>query len=751
MTDWFPDQRDDWRVKLKRLLLDLDARIDFAVFQSGKWARELYERFTAIMDRFHVAGWRRWLIVEPLSEAATWGTFGLLLMLALAIPSFRETSDEDWLKKSELAVTFLDRYGNEIGNRGIKHNDSVPLEEMPDHLIKAVLATEDRRFYEHYGIDFYGTLRALMTNARAGGVVQGGSTITQQLAKNLFLSNERTIERKINEAFLASWLETHLSKKEILKLYLDRAYLGGGTFGVDGAAQYYFGKSVRDVTLPEAAMIAGLFKAPSKYSPLANLPAARARANVVLDNLVDTGFMTAGQVYGARRNPATPVDRREDYAPNYYLDWAFDEMRKLVDTFPKSVNDSFFVVRTALDPNLQRYADREAELILRQYGHDYGASQTALVIADLDGGVRAMVGGRDYGESQFNRAVDALRQPGSSFKPYVYATALANGFTPTSIVVDSPVCIGNWCPHNYSGGYSGSLTLTQAITNSVNIIPVKLSIALGDGNPKLGRAKIIQTARNFGIYTPLPDTPSLPIGADAVNVLEHAVAYATFPNLGRAVAPHAALEVRSGTGRLIWRFDRDGKRPEQVISPQVALEMIGMMNSVVERGTGKRAQLDATRVGGKTGTTNGYRDAWFVGYTGNFTGAVWMGNDDYTPTKRMTGGTLPALLWHNIMTYAHQNIELRPLPGLPPIPPHAPSVADAALLQKNPAPQQILLTRKAADALIRIEHSLDDASHALSVEAAPARTLGSLGGGEAGGSTVTAASELKPAGISRGN
>jgi penicillin-binding protein 1A len=751
VTDWFPDQRDDWRVKLKRLLLDLDARIDFAVYQTGKWTRELYERFTAIMDRFHVSGWRRWIIIEPLSEAATWGTFGLLLLLMLAIPSFRETSDEDWLKKSELAVTFLDRYGNEIGNRGIKHNDSVPLEEMPDHLIKAVLATEDRRFYEHYGIDFYGTLRALMTNARAGGVVQGGSTITQQLAKNLFLSNERTIERKINEAFLASWLETHLSKKEILKLYLDRAYLGGGTFGVNGAAQYYFGKSVRDVTLPEAAMLAGLFKAPSKYSPLANLPAARARANVVLDNLVDTGFMTAGQVYGARRNPATPVDRREDYAPNYYLDWAFDEMRKLVDTFPKSVNESFFVVRTALDPDLQRYADREAESTLRQFGRDYGASQTALVIADLDGGVRAMVGGRDYGASQFNRAVDALRQPGSSFKPYVYATALANGFTPNSIVVDSPVCIGNWCPHNYSGGYSGSLTLTQAITNSVNIIPVKLSIALGDGNAKLGRAKIIQTARNFGIYTPLPDTPSLPIGADAVNVLEHAVAYATFPNLGKAVTPHAALEVRSGTGEVIWRFDRDGKRPQQVISPQVALEMIGMMNSVVEKGTGKRAQLTDTRAGGKTGTTNGYRDAWFVGYTGNFTGAVWMGNDDYTPTKRMTGGTLPALLWHNIMTYAHQGVELRPLAGLPPIPPHAPSVADAALLKESAAPQQLLLTRKATDALIRIEHALDDASHALSVQAPPAGTLGAIDGGETHGGTVTAASELKPAGIPRGN
>jgi penicillin-binding protein 1A len=426
-------------------------------------------------------------------------------------------------------------------------------------------------------------------------------------------------------------------------------------------------------------------------------------------------------------------------------------MRKLVDTFPKSVNESFFVVRTALDPDLQRYADREAESTLRQFGHDYGASQTALVIADLDGGVRTMVGGRDYGASQFNRAVDALRQPGSSFKPYVYATALANGFTPNSIVVDSPVCIGNWCPHNYSGGYSGSLTLTQAITNSVNIIPVKLSIALGDGNPKLGRAKIIQTARNFGIYTPLPDTPSLPIGADAVNVLEHSVAYATFPNLGKAVTPHAALEVRSGTGEVVWRFDRDGKRPQQVISPQVALEMIGMMNSVVEKGTGKRAQLDGTRVAGKTGTTNGYRDAWFVGYTGNFTGAVWMGNDDYTPTKRMTGGTLPALLWHNVMTYAHQGVELRPLPGLPPIPPHAPSVADAALLKESPAPQQLLLTRKATDALIRIEHSLDDASHALSVEATPAGTLGLFDGGETRGGTVTAASELKPAGFSRGN
>ncbi len=498
------------------------------------------------MDRFYVGRWKRWIFIEPLSEAATLGLGGLLLMLALAVPAFRETADEDWLKKSDLAVTFLDRYGNPIGSRGIKHNDSIPLEDFPDNLIKATLATEDRRFYDHFGIDIAGTARALVTNAQAGGVRQGGSSLTQQLAKNLFLSNERTIERKVNEAFLAIWLETRLTKNEILKLYLDRAYMGGGTFGVDAAAHFYFNKSARDVNLAEAAMLAGLFKAPTKYAPHINLPAARARANVVLDNLVDAGFMTEGQVFGARRNPATAVDRRDENSPNYYLDWAFDEMRKLVDTFPKSYNERVFVVRTAIDLNVQRAAEDAIENQLRQFGRDYHATQAATVVADLDGGVRAMVGGRDYGASQFNRATDAYRQPGSSFKPYVYTTALLNGFKPTSIVVDGPVCIGNWCPQNYGHSYSGAVTLTQAITRSINVVPVKLSIAIGGkGGPKAGREKIVEVARRFGIKAPLPDTPSLPIGADEVTVLEHAVAYATFPNKGkighaarRAGSPH---------------------------------------------------------------------------------------------------------------------------------------------------------------------------------------------------------------------
>src|SRR5438876_375758 len=450
------------------------------------------------MDRFHVAGWRRWVLVEPASEGFSLGTGGLILMLALAIPAFRETADDDWLKKSELAVTFLDRYGNEIGSRGIRHNDSVPLEEFPDHLIKAVLATEDRRFYEHFGIDLPGTMRAVLTNARAGGVVQGGSSISQQLAKNLFLSSERTIERKVKEAFLAIWLEVRLPKNEIFKLYLDRAYLGGGTFGVDAAAQYYFNKSARDVNLSEAAMLAGLFKAPTRFAPHVNLPAARARANVVLDNLVEAGMMTEGQVFGARRNPATALDRRDERVANYYLDFAFDEMKKLVATFPKSLHERVFVVRTGLDVNLQRESENTVESMIRQYGNDYKARQAAAVVLDLDGAVRAMVGGRDYGQSQFNRATDALRQPGSSFKPYVYATALSNGFKPTSIVVDAPICLGNWCPQNYSHSFSGSVTLTQAITRSINVIPVRLSVMLGDGNPKVGRAKIIQTAQKMG-------------------------------------------------------------------------------------------------------------------------------------------------------------------------------------------------------------------------------------------------------------
>ncbi len=642
-------------------------------------------------------------------------------MLALAIPAFRETSDDDWVKKSELAVTFLDRYGNEIGTRGIKHNDALRLDEFPDHLIKATLATEDRRFYEHFGIDIPGLFRAMATNARAGGVVQGGSSISQQLAKNLFLSNERTIERKVKEAFLAIWLEVRLPKNEILKLYLDRAYMGGGTFGVDAAAQYYFNKSARDVNLAEAAMLAGLFKAPSRFAPHINLPAARARANVVLDNLVEAGFMTEGQVFGARRNPAMAVDRRDERSPNYYLDWAFDEMKKLTLTLPKIVHERVFVVRLAhrrRRPEARREDGREPAQAVRPRIPGEAGRRRA------DGHrrrVRAMVGGRDYGESQFNRATDALRQPGSSFKPYVYAAALASGgFKPNSIVVDSPVCIGNWCPKNYSGGFSGSMTLTMALTRSINVIPVKLSIALGNGNPKLGRAKIRETGAQ-GRH-PLAAARHA-VDADRRRRSHGARSHRRLRDLRQCrQGDHAACGARSAQQHrrpdLALRSRRQASRCRS--SPRRSrADMNMMMNSVVEAGTARRAILDGIKSAGKTGTTNAHRDAWFVGYTGNFIMGVWYGNDDYSPMHQMTGGSLPAQTWHDIMEFAHQGVELRNIPG---IAPNGSTVgktlADSAKDAAQQAARPTVLTKRGTDVLVRVERMMDDATRALATSGA---------------------------------
>jgi penicillin-binding protein 1A len=470
-------------------------------------------------------------------------------------------------------------------------------------------------------------------------------------------------------------------------------------------------------------MLAGLFKAPARFAPHINLPAARARANTVLDNLVEAGFMTEGQVFGARRNPATAMDRRDARSPDYYLDWAFDEMKKLVDTFPKSMTERVFLVRTALDSNLQRAAEQAVENSLRQYGRDYHASQAAAVVADHDGAVRAMVGGRDYGQSQFNRATDALRQPGSSFKPYVYAAALMNGFKPNSTVVDAPICLGNWCPQNYGRSYAGSVSLTTAITKSINTIPVRLSIALGKGNARAGRNMIVKLAKDMGLRTPLADTPSLPIGAGEVTVLDHTVAIATFPNEGKVVAPHAVLEVKTATGEVVWRFDRDGPKPRQVVPRQVALDMNMMLNSAAEQGTGRRAMLDGVRIAGKTGTTNAHRDAWFVAFTGNLIAGVWVGNDNYEPMQRMTGGSLPAMTWRAIMSYAHQGIELKNIPGVAPNP--APGSVPQAKVAAVPAAgdpslRPAVLTSRGADVLRRVERLMDDATRNLAVAGAPA-------------------------------
>jgi penicillin-binding protein 1A len=446
--------------------------------------------------------------------------------------------------------------------------------------------------------------------------------------------------------------------------------MGGGTFGAVAAADYYFGKRLQDITLAEAAMLAGLFKAPTKYSPNVNLPAARSRAVDVLHNMVEAGFVTEGQIQTALRNPATPVTRTKDITADYYLDWAFNEVKRLADA-GKLRNDRVLTVKTPLDLSIQRSADQAVENMLRRLGDQYDVDEAGVVILDPDGALRAMVGGADYGESQFNRATDALRQPGSSFKPYVYAAALASGlFKPDTPVVDSPVCVGNWCPQNYGRSYSGRQPMWLAVAKSVNTIPIKITTAIGKGMgithewkaAKAGREKIIQLAKAMGVTTPLTDTPSLPIGATEVTVMDQAAGFAVFANGGRVAKPYVATEVRNSSGEVIYRHADE--KPVQVLSSQVTADMNYMLNKVVEEGTARKAQIEGVKVAGKTGTTNGYRDAWFVGYTGNYVGAVWYGNDDHSPTNKMTGGSLPAMTWHEIMAPAHQGIELKPLPGL---------------------------------------------------------------------------------------
>ncbi len=645
--------RDPFQSSKKRRrglrLIEVDAWVDSTLFRAGRAIASVFEAFSVFMRRFRVTGFTR-VVMELLGDGVTLAAGGSVLALALALPAFQETRG-DWRARGDLAVTFLDRSGNEIGKRGLNQSDAVPLAEMPDALIKAVLATEDRRFYEHHGIDLLGIGRAMFENLRADAVVQGGSSISQQLAKNLFLSNERTIERKVKEAFLAMWLEANLSKDEILKLYLDRAYMGGGTFGVEAAAKFYFGKSVKNLDLAESALLAGLFKAPTRYAPHVNLPAARARANEVLTNMVQAGFVTEGQVIGARRNPAKVIEHdRLAGTPDYFLDYAFEQLKQL-----NISGDRVLTARTTIDMGMQKAAQDAVESTLRQSGPQYLVKEAALVGLETDGAMRAMIGGRDYGASQFNRATSALRQPGSSFKPFVYSAAMMNGFTPTTVIQDAPICISGWCPHNYGGGYAGPVTLTTGLVKSINTIPVRLAQAIG-------RDKIVDVAHRMGITTELKITRSLPLGAAEVTVLDMAGAYGAFATGGYKVTPYAITEVTNSAGKVLYEHKNHTSPPDEVLDPTTVAEMNGMLVQVPEWGTGRRAKLDGIRTAGKTGTTSAYRDAWFVGFTGNYVAAVWMGNDDYQPTRRLTGGTLPAQIWHEFMTYAHQSVVLKPIP-----------------------------------------------------------------------------------------
>ncbi|WCK02797.1 transglycosylase domain-containing protein [Agrobacterium tumefaciens] len=696
------EEKDDKKGRKKRhILLRIDSFIDSGLWTAAARLVDFWEDVTIASRKLHVRGWKK-LLVNLTCDALTFGTAGSVVLLALAMPAFEETK-KDWRYRGDFAVTFLDRYGNTIGHRGIIHEDSVPIDQMPDHFIKAVLATEDRRFFDHFGIDFIGLARAMSENARAGGVVQGGSTLTQQLAKNLFLTNERSLERKIKEAFLALWLETNMSKKEILSLYLDRAYMGGGTFGAAAAAQFYFGKNLTDVTLSESAILAGLFKAPAKYAPHVNLPAARARANTVLSNLVQSGLMTEGQVIGARRNPATVIDRADVKAPDYFLDWAFDEVQRLAAE--GKFKDHTVVVRTTIDTGLQQAAEQAMEMELREYGEGYRVKQGAMVMIENGGGVRAMVGGRDYGESQFNRATAALRQPGSSFKVYTYSATMEKGMKPETLISDAPVTWRGWSPQNYGRSYAGKVTLQMALAKSYNTVPVRLA------KDVLGTQVIVDTAKAMGVATPLRSDKTIPLGTSEVTVLDQATAYAVFPADGMQSRRHGIEQVLDYEGKVLYDFSHDEPPAKRVLSQEANSKMNQMLVTIPVMGTARRGALDNGIVsGGKTGTSQAYRDAWYVGFTGNYTTAVWFGNDEFTPMNNMTGGALPAMTYKRLMDYAHQGMELRPIPGIQnPLPTGArpqPSAEVAAASANTPAMPALTRPRSLSAEATRVIRSI---------------------------------------------
>ena len=632
-------------------LIEIDAWIDSSLWRSFHAFAAWWEGVTVFSRKFRVRGFNRFLF-EVMGEGLTLGLAGFVLLLALAQPAMKVTA-KGLPQETDYSVQFLDRHGDEIGRRGVLRAAAVPIDEMPDSFIKAVLATEDRRFFEHWGIDFFGLARAMSENARAGGVVQGGSTLTQQLAKNLFLSNERTIDRKIKEAFISLWLESHLTKREILAMYLDRAYMGGGTFGAAAAAEFYFDKNIRDVSMAESAMLAGLFKAPARYAPHINLPAARARANEVLTNMVQANFVTEGQVVASRRQPAVAVDRSSTQSPDYFLDFAFEEVQRLARE--AGLKQRSFLARTTIDMRLQQLADESVEYHLRQFGTNYDVEQGAMVVIGEDGGVRAIVGGRDYGVSQFNRATNALRQPGSSFKVFVYAAAMQAGMTPSDTIVDSPITIGRWSPQNYGRSFSGRVTLANALARSLNVPAVKLS-------QKVGMDTVTALASEMGVESPLRGDKTMALGTSEVTVLDQATAYGVFVNGGMDSHRHAIMQLMDASGQTIWDARRDMPPRKRILSEDATKSMNEMLVAVSERGTARRSQLSMTRVAGKTGTTQSYRDGWFVGYTGNFTAAVWYGNDSFRPTRNLTGGSLPAMTWQRFMETAHKNIELKPIP-----------------------------------------------------------------------------------------
>ncbi|MGA2993910.1 transglycosylase domain-containing protein [Bradyrhizobium sp.] len=580
-----------------------------------------------------------------------WGAIaavGLVIWVGAHLPAIQSLE----IPKRPPTIQITGADGSVLAIRGEMAGSNVALKDLPPYLPKAFIAIEDRRFYSHFGIDPWGILRAAVANILHRGVSQGGSTLTQQLAKNLFLTQERTFQRKLQEAELALWLERKHSKAEILELYLNRVYFGSGAYGVEAASQRYFGKSAKNVTIAEAAMLAGLVKSPSRLAPNRNPEGAEARAQTVLTAMAEAKFITEAQAQASIGHPSYNVKPVGAGTINYVADWIGEVLDDLVGQIDQSV-----VVETSIDPKLQAVAEAAIIDELAAKSVKFDVSQGAMVAMSPDGAVRAMVGGRNYSESQYNRAVMAKRQPGSAFKPFVYLTAIEAGLTPETVRQDAPLDIKGWKPENYGHQYFGPVTLTQALAMSLNTVAVRLVLEVGPKN-------VVRTAHRLGISSKLDANASIALGTSEVSVVELVGAYAPFANGGLGVSPHVVTKIRTVDGKVL--YTRSADQLGQVIDPHYVAMMNTMMQETLLSGTAHKAELPGWMAAGKTGTSQDFRDAWFIGYTANLVTGVWLGNDDSSPTKKATGGGLPVEIWTRFMKAAHQGVPPAPLPASTP-------------------------------------------------------------------------------------
>ena len=572
------------------------------------------------------------------------GAMGIVVYYGAKMPNIADWSVPD--RPPNVKIVSAD--GKLLANRGLTGGEAVGLHEMSPYIPQAVIAIEDRRFYSHFGVDPIGLSRAIASNAMAGRMVQGGSTLTQQLAKNMFLKPERTLERKVQEVLLSVWLERKHSKDQILEMYLNRVYFGSGAYGVEAASRRYFGKSAREVTLAEAALLAGLLKAPSKLSPARDPKAAGDRAELVLAAMRDQGFIGDKELNVAMHAPATRAASYWTGSEHYVADRIMEELPALIGDVRSDI-----VVDATVDLTLQKLAEKSIRALIDESGAKMNVSQGALVSIDNSGAVRAMVGGYDYANSQFDRASEARRQPGSAFKPFVYLAAIEQGRTPDSVRNDAPVKIGKWTPDNYKGKYYGKVTLTTALAKSLNSVAAQLAMEVGPD-------AVVEAAHRLGIESPLIANTSIALGTSEVTPLELTAAYVPFANGGYRPSVHFINKIETVSGKLLYQHDR-GNRP-RVMRPEVVGMMNSMMTETIEGGTAGKAAF-GWPAAGKTGTSQKSRDAWFIGYTSNLTTGVWFGNDDGDPTKNLTGGSLPAIAWHDFMLAAHEGVPMKALPG----------------------------------------------------------------------------------------